>query len=292
MMESLFRMSELEARFAMNMNVLVDGVTPRVLSLSEALRQWLDHRRTVLVRRSRCRLAEIERRLEVLAGMIIAFLNLDEVIRIIREEEEPKDVLKARFELTDNQANYILDTRLRSLRRLEEMQLRNEHAELTREKDELDVLVGDDVRQWKSITAQVREIKKKWGPHDGARQEAHHIRGAAGLVRGFRPQRHTGRARAGHRGRHAKRLVSRAQGPCFRSQQSAIQGRRFAAGGLFRRNHVEDSGADHGWQDFHARSGQAAGRARRRRADPPAGRYRRRRRCRLRSSSTSPAAKW
>ena len=163
MMESLFRMSELESRFAMNMNVLVDGVTPRVLSLSEALRQWLDHRRNVLVRRSRHRLAEIERRLEVLAGMIIAFLNLDEVIRIIREEEEPKDVLKARFELTDNQADYILDTRLRSLRRLEEMQLRNEHAELTREKEELDVLVGDELRQWKSITAQVREIKRNGG---------------------------------------------------------------------------------------------------------------------------------
>ena len=95
MMESLFRMSELEARFAMNMNVLADGVIPKVLSLSEALRQWLDHRRDVLLRRSRNRLAEIERRLEVLAGMIIAFLNLDEVIRIIREEEEPKDVLKA-----------------------------------------------------------------------------------------------------------------------------------------------------------------------------------------------------
>jgi topoisomerase-4 subunit A len=164
MMESLFRMSELEARFAMNMNVLVDGVTPRVLSLSEALRQWLDHRRDVLVRRSRHRLAEIERRLEVLAGMIIAFLNLDEVIRIIREEEEPKDVLKARFELTDNQANYILDTRLRSLRRLEEMQLRNEHAELMREKGELETLLGDETRQWKSVTAQIREIKKKWGP--------------------------------------------------------------------------------------------------------------------------------
>ena len=108
----------------MNMNVLVDGVVPRVLSLAEALRQWLDHRRNVLLRRSRYRLGEIERRLEVLAGMIIAFLNLDEVIRIIREEDEPKDALKATFALTDNQANYILDTRLRSLRRLEEMQLR------------------------------------------------------------------------------------------------------------------------------------------------------------------------
>jgi topoisomerase-4 subunit A len=165
MMESLFRMSELEARFAVNMNVLVDGVTPRVVSLGEALRQWLDHRRNVLVRRARFRLSEIERRLEVLAGMIIAFLNLDEVIRIIREEDEPKDVLKARFELTDNQANYILDTRLRSLRRLEEMQLRNEHDELSREKGELEILLGDESRQWKSVTAQIREIKKKWGPH-------------------------------------------------------------------------------------------------------------------------------
>ncbi|MCW2274008.1 DNA topoisomerase IV subunit A [Rhodoblastus acidophilus] len=164
MMESLFRMSELESRFAMNMNVLADGVVPKVLSLPEALRQWLDHRRDVLLRRSRYRLAEIERRLEVLAGMIIAFLNLDEVIRIIREEDEPKDVLKARFELTDNQANYILDTRLRSLRRLEEMQLRGEHAELTREKGELELLVGEEARQWKAIVAQIREMKKKWGP--------------------------------------------------------------------------------------------------------------------------------
>jgi topoisomerase-4 subunit A len=165
MMESLFRMSELEARFAVNMNVLADGVIPKVLSLSEALRQWLDHRRDVLLRRSRYRLAEIERRLEVLAGMIIAFLNLDEVIRIIREEDEPKDVLKATFALTDNQANYILDTRLRSLRRLEEMQLRNEHAQLTKEKGELELLVGEEPRQWKTITAQIREIKKKWGLH-------------------------------------------------------------------------------------------------------------------------------
>ncbi len=165
MMESLFRMSELEARFAMNMNVLVDGVTPRVVSLPEALRQWLDHRRDVLLRRSNFRLAEIERRLEVLAGMIIAFLNLDEVIRIIREEDEPKDVLKARFELSDNQANYILDTRLRSLRRLEEMQLRGEHAELTREKGEIESLIGDERQQWKTVTGQIREIKKKWGPH-------------------------------------------------------------------------------------------------------------------------------
>ena len=93
MMEQLFRASELETRFPMNMNVLVDGVIPKVVSLKEALRQWLDHRRTVLVRRSRHRLAKIEHRLEVLAGMLVVFLNLDEVIRIIREEDEPKEVL-------------------------------------------------------------------------------------------------------------------------------------------------------------------------------------------------------
>ena len=136
MMEQLFRTTELETRFPMNMNVLVDGVVPRVISLKEALQQWLDHRRTVLQRRSRFRLGEIEHRLEVVSGMLIVFLNLDEVIRIIREEEEPKQVLQTTFSLSEVQANYILDTRLRSLRRLEEMQLRREFDLLTREKSE------------------------------------------------------------------------------------------------------------------------------------------------------------
>src|SRR6476620_5381358 len=161
MMESLFRLTELESRFPMNMNVLVDGVVPRVLSLSEALRQWLDHRRDVLLRRSRFRHGEIEHRLEVLGGMLIVFLHLDEVIRIIREEDEPKDALKARFELTDVQANYILDTRLRSLRKLEEMQLRKEHDALTVEKGEIESLLSDESLQWKTITAQIRDVKKK-----------------------------------------------------------------------------------------------------------------------------------
>ncbi|MDO9442644.1 MAG: DNA topoisomerase IV subunit A, partial [Beijerinckiaceae bacterium] len=161
LMESLFRLTELESRFPMNMNVLVDGVVPRVVSLAEALKQWLDHRREVLLRRSRFRLGEIEHRLEVVSGMLIVFLHLDEVIRIIREEDEPKDALKARFKLSDVQANYILDTRLRSLRRLEEMQLRSEFDELTREKNEIEGLLGDESQQWKTITAQIREVKKK-----------------------------------------------------------------------------------------------------------------------------------
>ncbi len=161
LMESLFRLTELESRFPVNMNVLVDGVVPRVVSLAEALKQWLDHRRDVLLRRSRFRLGEIEHRLEVLAGMLIVFLSLDEVIRIIREEDEPKDALKIRFELSDLQANYILDTRLRSLRRLEEMQLRKEFDELTKEKGEIEVLIGDEAEQWKTITWQIRDVKKR-----------------------------------------------------------------------------------------------------------------------------------
>ena len=163
MMESLFRLTELETRFALNLNVLVDGIIPRVVSLPEALTQWIDHRRVVLVRRSKFRLGEIERRLEVLAGMIIVFLNLDEVIRIIREEEEPKDVLRMIFDLSEMQVNYILDTRLRALRRLEEMQLRKEHAELTEEKAEVEKLIASESLQWKTIAWQIRELKKTYG---------------------------------------------------------------------------------------------------------------------------------
>jgi topoisomerase-4 subunit A len=163
MMETLFKVSELETRFPVNMNVLVDGAVPRVVSLDEALRQWLDHRREVLERRSRHRLNEILRRLEVLAGMIIVFLNLDEVIRIIREEDEPKQVLKATFDLTDVQVEYVLETRLRALRKLEEMELRKEHAELGEERKEVEALLADEQKQWKVITAQIRELKKTLG---------------------------------------------------------------------------------------------------------------------------------
>jgi topoisomerase-4 subunit A len=164
MMETLFRASELEVRVPLNMNVLVDGVVPKVVDLAEALRQWLDHRRVVLTRRSKHRLAQIEHRLEVLSGMIIAYLNLDEVIRIIREEDEPKDELKRVFKLTDVQANYILDTRLRSLRRLEEMELRREHEELKKEKADIEALLASDARQWKQIAWEIGDLKKRFGP--------------------------------------------------------------------------------------------------------------------------------
>ncbi len=164
MMETLFKFSELETRFAMNMNVLVDGVTPRVVSLDEALRQWLDHRRTVLQRRSRHRLAAIVRRIEQLEGMVVVFLNLDEVIRIIREEDDAKAELKKAFKLTDLQVDYILDTRLRALRKLEEMELKKELKELSTERKDIDALLGDEAKQWKTIAWQVRELKKAYGP--------------------------------------------------------------------------------------------------------------------------------
>ena len=162
MVETLFKLTELEVRVSVNMNVLVDGVAPRVVSLGEALGQWLDHRRDVLLRRSRYRLAEIEHRLELLAGMIVVFLNLDEVIRIIREEDDAKAELIRAFKLTDKQVNYVLDTRLRSLRKLEEMELRKEHDELTKEKGEVEQLLSDERQQWKTITWQIRELKKKY----------------------------------------------------------------------------------------------------------------------------------
>ncbi|MFZ1963274.1 MAG: DNA topoisomerase IV subunit A [Roseiarcus sp.] len=164
LMEQLFKLSELEARVPVNINVLVDGVTPRVIGLAEALRQWLDHRRAVLLRRSAHRLAAIERRLELLAGMIVVFLNLDEAIRIIREDDEPKAALMARFSLSETQANYILDTRLRALRRLEEMALRKEQKDLTGEKRAIEALIASEKKQWQAIAYEIGDVRKKYGP--------------------------------------------------------------------------------------------------------------------------------
>ncbi|UZF93090.1 DNA topoisomerase IV subunit A [Bosea sp. NBC_00550] len=164
MMESLFRLSELEARIPMNMNVLTGGLVPRVLGLSEALRAWLDHRRDVLLRRSRFRLGQIEKRLEILRGLLIVYLDLDRVIKIIREEDEPKIELMRYFELSEVQANAILDTRLRALRKLEEMQLKTELDELTKEKEQIEGLLASEVTQWKTIAWDIRQVKKTFGP--------------------------------------------------------------------------------------------------------------------------------
>ena len=142
MMESLFKLTELENRIPLNMNVLVKGKVPKVLGLAEALREWLDHRRDVLLRRSRHRLGKIENRLEMLGGFLVAYLNLDRVIAIIRTEDEPKPVLMTEFTLSDVQADAILNMRLRNLRRLEEMEIRTEDRDLRAEREKLQVLLG------------------------------------------------------------------------------------------------------------------------------------------------------
>ena len=182
LMGLLFKNSDLEIRFSLNMNVLIDGVTPKVCSLKEVLRAFLDHRREVLLRRSKHRLEKIDKRLEVLEGLIIAFLNLDRVIDIIRYDEDPKMALMAEDwsldhprafdekdyvspkseegELTEIQVEAILNMRLRSLRRLEEMVLRRERDELMQERVELDDLLADELQQWDRVAEQIKNTKK------------------------------------------------------------------------------------------------------------------------------------
>jgi topoisomerase-4 subunit A len=164
MMEQLFKFTELESRFPLNLNVLTNGQVPRVVSLAEALKEWVDHRRTVLQRRTRYRLAEIKHRLEVLGGFLIAYLNLDEVIRIIRREDEPKPVLMKRFKLSDVQADAILNMRLRNLRKLEEMEIKTEHKGLTEEQKTLEKLLNSPVQQWKTIGNEIRKVRETYGP--------------------------------------------------------------------------------------------------------------------------------
>ncbi len=163
LMEQLFRQTDLEIRFGLNMNVLgADGI-PRVMDLREVLQAYLDHRQVVLVRRSKHRMAQITARLEMLEGYLIAYLNLDAVIKIIRTEDEPKPKLMKRFNLTDNQAEGILNMRLRSLRKLEEMEIKTEHNTLSDEKQELSSLLKSEDRQWQAIAAQVKEARDKFG---------------------------------------------------------------------------------------------------------------------------------
>ncbi|PCK87968.1 DNA topoisomerase IV subunit A [Rhizobium sophoriradicis] len=162
LMESMFKLTELESRFPLNMNVLSMGRIPRVMALNEVLKEWLDHRREVLQRRSRFRLAAIDKRLEILGGLLVAYLNIDEVIRIIREEDEPKPVMMARWDLTDNQVEAILNMRLRALRKLEEFEIRKEFDELTKEKSEIEALLASDDKQWQTVAWEIGEVKKKF----------------------------------------------------------------------------------------------------------------------------------
>ena len=164
LMESLFKLTELESRIPLNMNVLVKGRVPKVVGLAEALTEWLAHRREVLVRRANFRLRQIDHRLEVLGGYLVAYLNLDKVIKIIRNEDEPKPVLIKTFKLSEVQAEAILNMRLRNLRKLEEMEIKKEDKELRAERKELQALIGSEKAQWKKVADEIKEVREKFGP--------------------------------------------------------------------------------------------------------------------------------
>ena len=163
LMEHLFKQTELESKFNMNMNVLdCDGV-PRVMSLSEVLRAFLNHRHIVLQRRTQYRLEKISARLEILSGYLIAYVNLDEIIRIIREEDDAKAVMMKEFNLTDNQAEAILNMKLRSLRKLEEHEIKAEFDDLSAEKEGLEALLADEGKRWQALAEEIKQIKEKFG---------------------------------------------------------------------------------------------------------------------------------
>lgn len=163
LMEHLFKQTDLEVRFTMNMNVLDSDTVPRVMNIKEVLVEFLNHRHIVLKRRVNYRLDKINARMELLSGYLIAYLNLDEVIRIIREDDEPKACLMKKFELSDTQAEAILNMKLRSLRKLEEMEIRKEYDDLAAEKGELEALMADEGKRWEAISNEIKATKEKFG---------------------------------------------------------------------------------------------------------------------------------
>ena len=168
LMEHLFRNSDLEIKFSLNMNMLIDGITPKVCGLKETMVAFLSHRREVLLRRSKFRIEKIDTRLDILEGYLVAFANLDRIIEIIRKEDDPKLVLINEFQLNDVQAEAILNLRLRALRKLEELELKRENLELTEERSNLDDLIENQNLQWKEIRKQIEKVREVFGnkkPH-------------------------------------------------------------------------------------------------------------------------------
>ena len=159
LMEALFNLSDLETRFSINLNAINNNI-PKVHNLRDLLLAWLDHRRDVLIKRSQFRLNQIKDRMELLSGYLIVYVNLDEVIKIIREEDEPKNKLIKKYDLTENQANSILNMRLRSLRKLEEIKIKEEFDSLKVEKSNLNKLLNSDSLQWKDVSSEIKEIKR------------------------------------------------------------------------------------------------------------------------------------
>ena len=224
LMESLFRLTELEVRFGLNMNVLSAGQIPNVLSLRDVLRQWLEHRIDVLVRRSQFRLKKIEHRLEVLDGYLVAYLNIDEVIRIVRFEDDPKAKLIARFKLTEVQADAILNLRLQSLSRLEEIEIKAEHDKLSKERRELKQLLKSDDLQWERITDEVKATRERYSKKTPARPRA--ARRSPRRRHRRRSRRGADREGADHRHPVREGLDPRPQGPRRRSRQARVQAGR------------------------------------------------------------------
>ncbi len=224
LMESLFRHTELETRIGLNMNVLDAQGVPRVMSFIEVLRAFLDHQKDVLVRRARFKLGRIERRLHVLEGYLLVYDHLTEVIRIIREEDEPKARLMKRFKLSDEQAEAVLNMRLRALRKLEEQEIRTEHKTLTGEAKAIRALLKSEEAQWARVADDLKALKERFGPKTPLGQPPHAIRRSARAAP--RSGRGHDRARAHHGGVFRQRLDSRAEGPCRDRCGCEIQGRR------------------------------------------------------------------
>ena len=182
LIEALFRNSDLESRFSLNMNVLEEGKRPQVLSIRDILQNYLSHRQEVLVRRSNHRLEKVLARIEVLEGYLIVYLNIDEVIRIIRETDKPKPELMAAFGLNEAQADAVLNMRLRSLRKLEEMEIRKEHEALSKERDDLQALIKSEARQWTQVKKQIQALGKEFGPETDLGKRRTVIEGAPSLI--------------------------------------------------------------------------------------------------------------
>ena len=182
LMESLFRSTDLEVRIPLNLNVLDSKGVPRVMSLKEALREFLDHRLVVLERRSRNRLDEISRRMEILRGQMVVYLNLDEVIRIIREADHPKTALIERFELSDIQAEAILNLRLRALHKLEQLAIQKELDDLAGEATDIETLLANEHLRWQTIDREVVEMKEEFGPHTALGRRRTELGGAPSAI--------------------------------------------------------------------------------------------------------------
>ncbi len=270
LMESLFKLTELENRFPLNLNVLMGGLVPRVVGLAECLREWLDHRRDVLLRRSRHRLAEIKHRLEVLGGYLIAYLNIDLVIKIIRREDEPKPVLMKRFKLyrragdRDPRHAAAQFAQARGIRDQARAQGTEGRKIGTREAGRLaGAAVEIDQRRH-------QESARDLWADDRARPPPHRLRAGEGN----RSQGRDGsddREGADHRRRLGKGLGPRAEGPQRGRQEPHLQGRRQIRLLLLRADDLEASCLRHQWPLLHDRGLEASGRARVRRAGEPDG---------------------